>query len=135
MNAPRALLSSRYVGALTSPILTLQSDGKTQVPNPLFDLSGSSQPPRSPTLVFLAGIVGVPWQDIADAPSLSGPGLKYMNAADLVANGRWPMLLGDPTANPPVPPTDPFMVLSRGEGDERERHVRSTGQARVLLLL
>jgi hypothetical protein len=102
--------TSRYVDALTKSTLTLQSDGKTQVPNPLFDSAGSGKPPRSPTLVFLAGIVGVPWQDIADAPSLSGAGLKYLSAADLRSSGRWPMLLGDPSASPPVPPSDPFMV-------------------------
>jgi hypothetical protein len=104
--------TSRYVSALTQPTLTLQSDGKTQVPNPLFDSSGSGKPARSPSLVFLAGIVGVPWQDVADAPSLSGAGLKYLSAADLRTNNRWPVLLGDPSASPPVPPSDPFMVES-----------------------
>jgi hypothetical protein len=106
--------TSRYVNALTNPVLTLQSDGKTQVPNPLFDSTGTNMPPRSPSLVFLAGIIGVPWQDIADAASLTGPALNYLTASELVAQGRWAQLLGDPTASPPVPPNDPFMIETPG---------------------
>ncbi|HEX3853466.1 MAG TPA: hypothetical protein VHW01_21020, partial [Polyangiaceae bacterium] len=102
--------ASRYVTGLTSPTLTLESDGKTQVTNPLFD--GAGGPPRDPSFIFLAGIVGVPWQDIADPASLSGPGLNYLNAQDLVTQNRWPTLLGDATASPPVPPSDPFMIES-----------------------
>ncbi|HTA93365.1 MAG TPA: hypothetical protein VK745_27495 [Polyangiaceae bacterium] len=104
--------TDRYVTGLTSTTLTLQSDGKTVVTNPLYATGGSNISPRDPSLVFLAGIVGVPWQDIADAPSLTGPGLNYLTATDLVSQNRWPMLLGDPTASPPVPPSDPFMVES-----------------------
>jgi hypothetical protein len=104
--------TSRYVTGLTSPTLTLQSDGKTVVTNPLYDSAGSTSAPRDPSLVFLAGIVGVPWQDIADQASLSGAGLNYLTAQDLVAQNRWATLLGDPTASPPVPPSDPFMIES-----------------------
>jgi len=104
--------TSRYVEGLTSPILTLQSDGKTKVTNPLFDSGTSGKSPRSPSLVFLSGIVGVPWQDIADDTSLTGPGLTYLNASELVSRGRWSVLLGDPKAQPPVPPSDPFMIES-----------------------
>ena len=103
--------TSRYVDALTSPTLTLQSDGLTRVPNPLYRVTGG-QPPRDPANVFLAGIVGVPWQDIADDASLAGAGLKYLSADELNARGRWPMLLGEPSASPPVPPGDPFMRVS-----------------------
>ncbi|HEY4105419.1 MAG TPA: hypothetical protein VGM44_16085, partial [Polyangiaceae bacterium] len=102
--------TSRYVTGLTSQTLTLESDGKTQVTNPLFD--GAGGPPRDPTFVFLTGIVGVPWQDIADQNSLTGPGLNYLSAQDLATQNRWPMLLGDSSANPAVPPSDPFMVES-----------------------
>jgi hypothetical protein len=101
--------TSRYVDALSKPTLTLQSDGKTQVPNPLYAAPAGSSP-RDPAQVFFAGIVGVPWQDIADDASLSGPGLKYLSADELVAKGRWNVLLGDPSAHPPVPPADPFMI-------------------------
>jgi hypothetical protein len=103
--------TSRYVSALTSKTLTLQSDGKTQVPNPLYS-SSPHHAPRESSLVFLAGIVGVPWQDIADDASLHGPGLKYLTAAELVAKDRWKTLLGDASAAPPTPPADPFMIES-----------------------
>jgi hypothetical protein len=103
--------TARYVQGLTSPSLVLQSDGKTVVTNPLYDPGSSGKPPRDPSLVFLAGIIGVPWQDISDAASLASPtALNYLTAADLVAQGRWPQLLGTPDADPPVPPSDPFMV-------------------------
>jgi hypothetical protein len=104
--------TDRYVTGLTSPTLTLQSDGKTVVANPLYATTGSTAAPRDPSLVFLAGIVGVPWQDIADDTSLSGTGLTYLTAQELVTENRWPMLLGDPSASPPVPPSDPFMIES-----------------------
>jgi hypothetical protein len=103
--------TSRYVDALTKPMLTLQSDGKTSVPNPLY-AAAPGVGPRDASRVFLAGIVGVPWQDIADDASLKGPGLKYLSANELVAKDRWAVLLGDPAARPPAPPADPFMVES-----------------------
>jgi len=54
--------------------------------------------------------VGVPWQDLADEASLTGPDLRYLSANQLEKQGRWPILLGDPTASPPVAPADPFMI-------------------------
>ena len=101
--------TSRYVDALTQTTLRLQSDTSKVVDNPLF-ASAPGRAPRSPSLVFLAGIVGVPWQDIADDASLSGPGLTYLSAKELTEKGRWRALLGDPGANPPLAPSDPFMV-------------------------
>jgi hypothetical protein len=101
--------TARYVNALTQPRLQLQSAAGTFVRNPLFD-GGANHAPRDPSLVFLAGIVGVPWQDIADEASLAGPGLTYLTAKELTKKGRWRDLLGDPSANPPRPPSDPFMV-------------------------
>lgn len=105
--------AARYVSALKERTLTLQSDGVTQVPNPLFAVSGKGVS-RDPSQVFLAGIVGVPWQDIADDASRSGTtrDLKYLTAEELVAKGRWPALIGDPEASPPSPPNDPFMIES-----------------------
>ncbi|MEP7049948.1 MAG: hypothetical protein ABJB12_06325 [Pseudomonadota bacterium] len=105
--------TDRYVAALTSPTLTLQSDGKTQVPNPLF-AGAEGVPSRAPDSIFLAGIVGVPWQDIADDASLAGAGLKYLSAEELNAKGRWTALLGSPgtSSTPPTAPTDPFMIES-----------------------
>jgi hypothetical protein len=107
--------TQRYVNGLTAPVLNLQSDGSKSVTNPLYDVGTSGKAPRDPSLVFLAGIVGVPWQDISTADSLTGAGLTYLTATELAtpdANGktRWDQLLGNPTASPPVPPSDPFMV-------------------------
>jgi len=106
--------TSRYVDALTETSLPLQSTPGTFVKNPLFDGGTSNKAPRDRSLVFLAGIVGVPWQDIADEASLKGPGLTYLTAKELTEKGRWRVLLGDPSASPPVPPTDPFMVETPG---------------------
>ncbi len=107
--------TSRYVDALTQRTLVLQSDGKTEVPNPLY-APDPKYGIRSADHVFLAGIVGVPWQDIADDDSLGGAGLKYLSAEELEQRGRWSVLLGDPHASPPVLPSDPFM---RETPDER----------------
>jgi hypothetical protein len=103
--------TQRYVTGLTSPVLTLQSDPTKTVTNPLYDTHGSAVPPRDPSLVFLAGIVGVPWQDVATADSLASPtSLTYLTATDLLAQGRWTQLLGNASTSPPVPPSDPFMI-------------------------
>ena len=108
--------TGRYVNGLKSTTLQLQSNPSVSVTNPLYDTTGTSKAPRDPSLVFLAGIVGVPWQDIADDASLTGAGLNYLTAKELVAKDRWGVLLGAPQgAMPgavPVPPSDPFMVES-----------------------
>ncbi|HEY3667116.1 MAG TPA: hypothetical protein VGL19_13995, partial [Polyangiaceae bacterium] len=104
--------TSRYVDGLTHPTLPLQSNPNVSVTNPLFDAAGTNKAPRDPSLVFLAGIVGVPWQDVADDASLTGAGLNYLTASELEAKGRWAALLGDPSASPPVPPSDPLMIES-----------------------
>ncbi|MEO6602915.1 MAG: hypothetical protein ABIQ16_23725 [Polyangiaceae bacterium] len=101
--------TGRYVNGLTSKVLTLQSNPKATITNPLYDNAGSDKAPRDASLVFLAGIVGVPWQDIADDASLAGPGLNYLTAKELLEQGRWDQLLGTPSASPVVPPLDPFM--------------------------
>lgn len=104
--------TKRYVDALKKPTIPLQSTGE-QANNPLFDATDTNLPPRDPSLVFLAGIVGVPWQDIADDASLSGPGLNYLTARELLDRGRWNVLLGDPhpqSGAAPVFPSDPFMI-------------------------
>jgi hypothetical protein len=102
--------TQRYVDGLTLPVLPLQSDGSKSITNPLYDVGTSGKAPRDPSLVFLAGIVGVPWQDISTADSLTGPGLTYLTATELRAQGRWDQLLGNAAASPPVPPSDPFMI-------------------------
>jgi hypothetical protein len=102
--------TARYVNGLTQKTLPLQSHPSVSVTNPLYDTTGTNKAPRDPSLVFLAGIVGVPWQDIADDASLTGAGLNYLTATELATKDRWSALLGDPTASPPVPPSDPFMI-------------------------
>jgi len=105
--------TNRYVSALKSTTIALQSTGQI-VTNPLYDSSGTTKAPRDPSLVFLAGIVGVPWQDIADDASLkSATALTYLTADELLAADRWKVILGDakPTGGgKPVPPSDPFMI-------------------------
>jgi hypothetical protein len=99
----------RYSGALRSPVVTSITGQARQ--NPLFAAPAGFLA-RDPSLIYLAGIVGVPWQDIADEPSLSGNGLRYLTASELSARGGWDVILGDPEAEPPVLPADPFMVES-----------------------
>ncbi|HEX2874049.1 MAG TPA: hypothetical protein VHP33_22490 [Polyangiaceae bacterium] len=97
---------SRYIDGLTQMTVRRRSDQQL-VENPLF-ASAPGVPRRSKGLVYLAGIVGVPWQDIADPASLTGEGLRYLNAKELEANGRWAAILGDPSKN--IAPADPFML-------------------------
>ncbi len=55
--------------------------------------------PRGPDLVFYAGIVGVPWQDIATDDTLGTPDtLRYLTSDELTAKQRWDVILGDPAA-------------------------------------
>ena len=104
--------TQRYVDGLKQRTLTLPSDPTKTVINPLFD-GGEGKPGRSPSLVFLAGIVGVPWQDIATSESLTtNSSIQYLTALELVDQNRWPQLIGNPTASPPLPPSDPFMIES-----------------------
>jgi hypothetical protein len=98
--------TQRYVQGLNSQLITPRLDGK-QVPNPIF-YAPAGQPPRDPSLVFLAGIIGVPWQDVSTTDSWQGRSLTYMTAQQLIDNQRWPVILGDPDND--VPPTDPFMI-------------------------
>ena len=91
---------NRYVNALKNPSVT--DRGGNSAPNPLFSTGGGVS--RDPSLIFLAGIVGVPWQAIATDDSLTGAGLKYKNARDI----DWPAI----TRTGNAPPTDVHMVES-----------------------
>jgi hypothetical protein len=97
---------SRYVDGLTKTTVLRRSD-RQMVENPLF-ATVPGVPRRDKNLVYLAGIVGVPWQDIADDKSRTGAGLRYMTADELESSNRWDVILGDPTKN--VAPSDPFML-------------------------
>ncbi len=113
--------TDRYVSGLRDPLIYdthLCKDGTCpQVPNPLFAV-GDAPNPRDQTLVFLAGIVGVPWQDIATDASFQGGGgtLEYLTAAEMNAASpnRWDVVLGHPEADNPKDPSalplDPLMI-------------------------
>lgn len=95
----------RYVDGLTQTWIVGRSGAVVQ--NPLFPSGG-----RTPSMVFLSGILGVPWQDLASKESLApDAALTYLSHAELTAQKRWPLVLGslgDPK-NPPTPPDDKLM--------------------------
>jgi hypothetical protein len=95
------------------------------VKNPLYsDLTPACQTTntgcageRDKSLVFVAGVVGVPWQDIAVDPTDLTKG--YLTGQELADQNIWPKIIGDPKASPPVPPIDPHMeesIQPRGNG-------------------
>jgi hypothetical protein len=100
--------TTRYSEGLRSPVVQRRSTGELEQ-SPLYK-PAPGKTARDSGLVFLAGIVGVPWQDIADEASLRGAGLRYLTANELTAQGRWDTILGDPNASPPKLPADPLMV-------------------------
>jgi hypothetical protein len=78
-------------------------------PNPLYtadaeQLAAGITPRAETNMIFLAGIVGVPWQDIATPDSLSRGKeyLKYLPASDI----NWDYLLPNGSG---APPRDPLM--------------------------
>jgi hypothetical protein len=96
----------RYVNGLTSTQVPDASGAL--VSNPLF-APRNDRPGRHPSRVVLAGIVGVPWQDIATEESLSAPAdLTFLSPAELREKERWDMILGDPKKG--VLPSDPLMI-------------------------
>ncbi|MDI1484582.1 hypothetical protein [Polyangium sp. y55x31] len=105
----------RYVKAFSSH--EIQDRAGNIVSNPIFmdlDPDDDVWQIRDPEDVFFAGIVGVPWQDVARDPTDLGKGLK--NAAELAAPidaigaTTWDVILGDPTKY--VRPLDPLMIES-----------------------
>jgi len=97
----------RYIQGLTRPNVR-RRDG-TLVMNPLFVPDDPAAPPRDPSLVFLAAIVGVPWQDVARNPG-DPEKLEYKTASELHAGDVWSVILGDPKNA--ILPTDPLMIES-----------------------
>lgn len=111
------------------------SPGERRMPNPIYSnvlgqnsagesvVSSSSAPPRATnTKVFLAGIVGVPWQDVGYAdeagrlkyipvtdPIWNGPGASQQPASP-APQGIWQLIYGDDVAS--VIPGDIHMVES-----------------------
>ncbi len=125
--------TTRYSNALKSLTLCPYADdldptsdrcpgGAGVVPNPLYeDLSVDSngpdalpKPRRPSNLVFLAGIVGVPWQDLAVSPDASVP-LVYRQSVSQ-EDSEEPPLQWDWLIGPPKPsggreqPADPLMI-------------------------
>jgi hypothetical protein len=120
--------TDRYVKGLTQR--TVQDRAGELVPNPIFsdlDPGDDNAGIRDAGLVFLAGIVGVPWQDIARQNAAGQPDLLagldqegnpaggFKNADELrLKNGAfestWDIILGDPAKD--VPPADPHMIES-----------------------
>jgi hypothetical protein len=90
----------RYTKAFSSTQIEDQSGQLVQ--NPLF--AGG----RAQSQVFVTGIVGVPWQDVARDPQDATKGFK--SAAELAATNAWDMIIGDPAND--VKPTDPLMIES-----------------------
>jgi hypothetical protein len=83
----------RYVDGLSSVQVTNRAGDL--VANPLF-VAAPGQLGRDLSRVFLLGILGVPWQDVADEESLDAPRtLKYLSHAELVAQDRWSLLIGE----------------------------------------
>ncbi len=77
------------------------------VDNPLYS-PGTTGVVRDPSLVFLAGIIGVPWQLIAtdDTATTETPSLRYKTSADI----DWAAIVGDSDGN--VLPTSLHMQES-----------------------
>jgi hypothetical protein len=113
----------RYRDALTQPRIRLRPPNDAQeVTNPLYTPGMDGTPAREQGLVFLAGIIGVPWQDIATPETLTGRALRYIPAPNMAAPldaagnpagpNRWDVILGDPDVG--RQPTDPFMIETIG---------------------
>ena len=119
----------RYVTGITSP--QVPNRNGELAPNPVFsdlrDPGGAPVTVRDPSLVVLAGIVGVPWQDIARKGSGGTPDLVagldhagypsggFQSAAELEASGTWDVILGEPAyyhTDPNAQPTDAHMLQS-----------------------
>jgi len=133
--------TQRYVNALTqTQICTsrsdlapdpmscrdLDGDKKPDIfDNPLFvGVNGTTSVPRDGSLVFLAGIVGVPWQDLKtgtrpDGMMYPANELHYRTAKQLNDDKVWDIILGNDHPDPmnpmaaPVFPTDALMQESK----------------------
>ncbi len=114
--------TERYIEALSNALIVDAWDpsGPT-VPNPLF-IARNGAGPRDMSHVILAGIIGVPWQDIADEASQDpgNAGLTYLTAAEIYDNGKWDVILGN--AGGGIQPTDARMIESIKPRDGLANH-------------
>ncbi|MCC6647422.1 MAG: hypothetical protein IT374_17850 [Polyangiaceae bacterium] len=91
----------KYVDGLSA--VDIYDRNGFKVPNPLYKAGK-----RTPAIVYFAGIVGVPWQDLARKGTDGKPDLKLGYAS---ADGAtYDRVLGTPEASPPIPPLDTLMV-------------------------
>jgi hypothetical protein len=155
--------TQRYVNALTQaqictsradlaadPINCRDLDGDKNpdiFDNPLFvGVNGTTAVPRDQSLIFFAGIVGVPYQDLKT--DTKPDGTPYMNAANelhyrtaqqLIDDNVWSVILGDdhpaPDGSPPVAPSDSLMIESKDprggvDGENPPVPLAATGAAR-----
>lgn len=98
--------TERYVKGFTET--TIADRAGNVVDNPLFpkvDREAGLVAPRVPSMFFLAGIVGVPWQDIARDPQDLSRG--YKTWSEMAGDETWKWLLGDPESG--IEPVDPLM--------------------------
>jgi hypothetical protein len=106
----------RYINGFTNN--TVPDRQNLPVKNPLYsDLTAQCRMSgmgcagqRDKSLVFVMGIVGVPWQDVAVDPTDLTKG--YLTATQINDMNGWDKIVGDPRASPPIPPTDPHMLES-----------------------
>jgi hypothetical protein len=108
----------RYTQGLTS--VTVPNRKGEMVPNPIYsDLNpmDNDSSIRDAGLVFLAGIVGVPWQDIARDPNDLKKGFKNSDELlkkDGMGVSTWDIILGDISNSDYAKrqPLDPLMIES-----------------------
>jgi hypothetical protein len=96
---------SRYIDGLTGKMVPARNGAL--VDNPLFNDPSGILPPRDPSLVFMAGVVGVPWQDLAVDPR-DATHLELKSPEQMQADGTWGLILADPATG--RPPRDPLML-------------------------
>jgi hypothetical protein len=101
---------SRYVDGLRGE--RVPGRNGALVPNPLFVDPEGKQGPRDRSLVFIAAVVGVPWQDLAVDPK-DDRHLELKNSAQMEADGTWELILGDPQLG--AAPRDPLMIETTQE--------------------
>jgi len=99
----------RYIRGMTEEQVPARDGSLVQ--NPLFAPNEDGET-RHHSLVVLAGIVGVPWQDIARDP-FDQQNLEYKTARELHDEGIWDIIAGDVPNY--LPAADPLMHESIAE--------------------
>jgi len=79
--------------------------------------------------VLLLGIVGVPWQDVADAASLTKPGLKLISEDGPLSSERLGIIYGNPTRARRCRRAIRFMFESPEEPHDTRNTARQPGGA------